>query len=60
MNRLDNKGKPLNRKLFGTTGNENRSIELSFIPCVPKQITDYNRYLEDKECLADYKDPKSL
>ena len=39
---------------------ENRNIEVIFIPCVPKQLTLYNKHLVDKECIADLKDPKSL
>ena len=33
---------------------------MNFIPCIPKQLTPYNKHLVNKECIADYKDPKSL
>jgi len=31
-----------------------------YIPCIPKQKTPENEHLVDKECIADYKDKKSL
>ena len=54
------KGKPFNKRLFGTAGVNQRSLELNLIPCIPKQITDQNRHLINKECLADYNDPASM
>ena len=60
MNELDDKGEKLNTKIYGATGNSFKSIEVAFIPCIPKQITKENKHLVDKECLADLKSKKSL
>ena len=35
-------------------------MDIQFIPCIPKQLTSYNKHLVDKECIADYNDPKNL
>ena len=59
INDLDNKGKPFNKNVYGDGGSY-RTLEFNFIPCVPKQLTIYNRHLVNKECIADLKDPKSL
>ena len=60
LNDLDANGKKLNKNIFGTSGAERREIGITFIPCVPKQLTLYNKHLIGKECIADLKDPKSL
>ena len=36
LDKFDKDGKPLNLNIYGVSGNDARSIELSFIPCVPK------------------------
>jgi hypothetical protein len=60
MNDYDFEGKKISKTLFGITGNNSRTLDMIFIPCIPKQLTPYNKHLVDKECIADYKDPKSL
>ena len=39
LDKFDKDGKPLNLNIYGVSGNDARSIELGFIPCVPKQLT---------------------
>lgn len=60
INDLDDQGNKLNKKIYGYTGVDLRTIEINFIPCVPKQLTLYNKHLVDKECIADLKDPKAV
>jgi hypothetical protein len=60
MNELDDKGVKVNKRIYGATGNSFKSIEVAFIPCIPKQITSKNKHLINKECLADLKSKKSL
>jgi hypothetical protein len=60
MDKYDKEGKEFARTIFGTTGVDTRSYEIIYIPCVPKQLTPYNKHLVDKECIADLKDPQAL
>ena len=60
LNDLDANGKKLNKNIYGTTGADFRNLDIALIPCVPKQLTPYNKHLVGKECMADLKDPKSL
>jgi hypothetical protein len=60
MGEFDNNGVKVPKILYGMSGTDSRSIDLNFIPCVPKQLTPENKHLVDKECIADYNDPKSL
>jgi len=57
---IDKNGNSLKRILFGREGSVYRESDISFIPCIPKQLTEENKHLVDKECIADYNDPKSL
>jgi hypothetical protein len=60
MDKYDKEGKEFPRNIFGETGNDNRTIEIIYIPCIPKQLTPYNKHLVEKECIADLKDPQAL
>jgi len=60
MNELDNKGKKIDLTLYGVSGLDARTIDVTYIPCVPKQLTPQNKHLVDKECIADLKSPKAL
>lgn len=60
MDENDYNGNLINKRLFGSTGNSFRSVEIALIPCVPKQITRWNKHLINSECLADLNSPKSL
>jgi hypothetical protein len=42
MNKYDKKGKLIPRILFGNSGTSSRSLDITYIPCVPKQLTPYN------------------
>jgi hypothetical protein len=42
LDKYDNKGFPITTKIFGRKGNENRSIDVNFMPCKPKQSTPNN------------------
>ena len=60
INEFDKDGKKFPRTVFGTSGTEARTLDIMLITCLPKQLTQYNKHLVDKECIVDYKDPKSL
>jgi hypothetical protein len=62
MDKYDKEGKLFPRILYGNPGNgtNSRSLDITYIPCVPKQLTPYNKHKVDKECIADLKDPKAL
>ena len=40
--KLDKEGKEFNRKLFGVTGLDSRTYDITYIPCIPKQLTKEN------------------
>ena len=42
LDKYDNKGSPIASNIFGRKGNENRSIDVNFMPCKPKKSTPYN------------------
>jgi hypothetical protein len=52
LDKLDNKGKPLDLNLYGVFGNSYHSIEINFMPCNPKELTEENKHLEKTECLV--------
>jgi hypothetical protein len=54
INDLDSYGKKFSKNLYGRQGSKNRAMDLIAIPCIPKQLTLYNKHLIDKECIADY------
>jgi hypothetical protein len=60
MDKYDREGREITKILYGDRGLNDRTIGLSYIPCIPKQLTDKNKHLVDKECIADLKDPKAL
>ena len=60
MNKLDNKGKAIEKSIYGNPGAEYRSIDLNIIPCIPKQLTEENKHLVDTECIADLTSPSAL
>jgi hypothetical protein len=51
LNKLDNKGEPLNMNLFGDIGNKYRSIDINYIPCTPKKLTKLNKHKEKTDCI---------
>jgi len=59
INSHDKDGQKMKRILFGQEGGAFREPDISFIPCIPKQLTPENQHLADTECIADYNDPKS-
>jgi hypothetical protein len=60
MNTTDDKGKVIPKLLFGVSGVDARTLDVIFKPCIPKQLTPENKHLVDSECIADYRDKKSL
>ena len=44
---VDSKGKEFPRTIFGVSGTDSLSLEINYIPCVPKQLTPYNKHLVD-------------
>ena len=60
MDKLDLKGKVIEKSIYGSHGADYRSIELLIIPCIPKQLTKENKHLVDTECIADLKSPSAL
>jgi hypothetical protein len=54
MNEMDNKGVKVERKLYGSSGNSQRSLEFNFIPCIPKELNEGNNGLKDSQCLAKF------
>jgi hypothetical protein len=56
---MDWNGKPL--ELYGETDVvAHRRIDINYLPCEPKQITEANKHLQKTECLVDLKDKKAL
>jgi hypothetical protein len=60
MDKYDREGKEISKTLYGESQLNYSKIELNYIPCIPKQLTDKNKHLVDKECIADLKDPKAV
>jgi hypothetical protein len=59
LDKLDNKGKPLDDlNVYGVFGNS-RSIEITVMPCNPKELTEENKHLEKTECLVKMDGTKS-
>ena len=50
-------GNKYSRSLYGPNGSPNRTFDLVITPCIPEQLTDKNKHLYDKGCIADYKNP---
>ena len=60
LDHVDSTGKKIDLKLFGQNGLDAKTLDLNYIPCIPKQLTTKNKHLIDKECIVDYNSPKSL
>ena len=61
MDKYDREGREITKLLIGDASLDGgRTLEANYIPCIPKQLTDKNKHLVDKECIADLNDPKAL
>ena len=61
LDSLDIKNQKIKRKLFGSHDSQpNRTLVIMLRPCIPEQLTEKNKHLEDKKCLADYNNQASL
>jgi hypothetical protein len=56
LNEFNNDGEKVDYKLYSDGIGTKYFHDVEFIPCVPKQLTPYNKHLVNKECIADYKD----
>jgi len=59
IDEVDKNGTPMRTKLWGREVSK-QVVDITLIPCIPEQITDANRHLVNKKCLADYNNPASL
>lgn len=63
LNKFDFEGNEIKHGVLGSAGSggtEYRLLDVTLRPCIPKQLTPYNKHLVDKDCIADYNDPASL
>jgi hypothetical protein len=61
LNDLDNEGKPYKLSIYGEDDSElHRRIDLNYFPCVPIQLTAYNKSRQDTECIVDLKSESAM
>ena len=61
LDKIDTNGRPLNTSLFGKDDIVvHRRLDIIFTPCIPQQLTEENKHLQKKMCLADLNSPTDL